>query len=96
MGNPAATLGSMHVCPKKRGKTPHVGGPVFAGEGSVTIGGLPAARVGDKLVCVGGPPDTVAAGSGSVTIGGKSAARMGDSTAHGGKIVAGVGSVLIG
>lgn len=95
MGKPAAVLGSMHVCPKKRGNTPHVGGPVCSGEGTVTIGGLPAARVGDKLVCVGGGIDKISSGSASVTIGGKPAARLGDSTAHGGKIVAGVPNILI-
>lgn len=59
------------------------------------IGGMPAARVGDKAVCTG-PPDTIAAGSSSVLIGGKPAARMGDTTAHGGVIAAGEATVLIG
>jgi uncharacterized Zn-binding protein involved in type VI secretion len=35
-------------------------------------------------------------GSSTVLIGGKPAARMGDSTAHGGTIVAGLATVLIG
>jgi uncharacterized Zn-binding protein involved in type VI secretion len=61
----------------------------------VLIVGLPAARVGDQLVCVG-PPDTIVKGSMSVTIGGMPAARMGDATAHGGTIVIGAPTVMIG
>ena len=86
----------MHTCPMVTGTVPHVGGPILpAGEPTVLIGGLPAARVGDKAVCTG-PPDTIASGSGTVLIGGSPAARMGDSTAHGGIIVAGEATVLIG
>ncbi|ELI6428475.1 PAAR domain-containing protein [Vibrio harveyi] len=95
MGKPAATVTSMHVCPKVTSKVPHVGGPVAVGSPNVKIGGLPAARKGDRLVCVG-PPDSINQGSGSVFINGKPAARMGDSTGHGGKIVIGNSTVLIG
>ena len=96
MGKPAARISDMHVCPKVNpGPSPHVGGPVAAGSGNVLIGGLPAARTGDMAVCVG-PPDSISQGSGSVMINGKPAARMGDSTSHGGKVVAGCPTVLIG
>ncbi len=95
MGKPAAVIGSFHVCPKKTGKILHVGGPIVAGSSNVFISGIPAARVGDKLVCIG-PPDSISAGSSSVKINGKPAARAGDSTAHGGKVVSGIPSVLIG
>jgi len=61
----------------------------------VLIGGQPAARVGDMLVCVG-PPDVIALGSFTVLIGGQPAARMGDITAHGGTIVLGLPTVMIG
>ena len=54
-----------------------------------------AARVGDMLVCTG-PPDTIIKGSATVMIGGMPAARMGDTTAHGGTIVAGCPTVIIG
>lgn len=86
----------MHVCPMVTGTVPHVGGPV-AGPGSPTvlIGGMPAAVVGDMCVCTG-PPDTIVKGSATVLIGGKPAARMGDTTAHGGSIVAGQPTVMIG
>lgn len=96
MGAPAARITDMHVCPMTTGPVPHVGGPILpAGEPTVLIGGMPAARVGDMATCVG-PPDSIVAGSGTVLIGGMPAARMGDSTAHGGTIVAGEPTVLIG
>ncbi|MDI3290302.1 PAAR domain-containing protein [Polyangium sp. 15x6] len=86
----------MHVCPKvEPGPVPHVGGPVVVGEPTVFIGFQPAARVGDKLVCVG-PPDSVSRGEPTVRIGGKHAARIGDPTSHGGIIVKGCPTVLIG
>ncbi len=96
MGKPAAVLGNPHICPKFRGKVPHVGGPIIAGSGNVLIGGMPAARKGDKLICGVGTPDSIKAGSSSVKINGKPAARLGDSTSHGGIIVAGNPTVLIG
>ncbi len=96
MGQPAARAGDMHVCPMVTGIVPHVGGPVLPpGCPTVLIGSMPAARVGDMLVCVG-PPDVIAMGSVTVMIGGQPAARMGDMTAHGGSIVVGLPTVLIG
>jgi uncharacterized Zn-binding protein involved in type VI secretion len=96
MGQPAARLTDMHVCPMVTGVVPHVGGPISApGAPTVLIGGLPAARVGDMAVCVG-PPDVIALGCFTVLIGGMPAARMGDMTAHGGAIVLGYPTVLIG
>jgi uncharacterized Zn-binding protein involved in type VI secretion len=77
------------------GGVPHVGGPVLQGEPTVLIGGMPAARAGDMLAC-SGSTDTIAMGSSTVMIGGKSAARMGDITAHGGSIVIGEPTVIIG
>ncbi len=65
------------------------------GEPTVLIGGVPAARVGDMVTCVG-PPDSIAMGSSTVLIGGMPAARMGDSTAHGGSIALGCPTVQIG
>ena len=93
---PAARVGDMHVCPMVTGAVPHVGGPALPpGAPTVLIGGMPALRVGDMLTCTG-PPDTVVAGSATVMIAGMPAARMGDSTAHGGTILAGEPTVLIG
>ena len=96
MGMMSARIGDMHVCPAVNpGPVPHVGGPISVGAPTVLIGKMPAARVGDMCVCVG-PPDTIAAGSATVLIAGMPAARMGDSTAHGGSIVVGCPTVLIG
>lgn len=92
----AARINDMHVCPMVTGTVPHVGGPILpAGEPTVLIEGMPAARVGDMALCTG-PPDTIAMGSTTVFIGGMPAARMGDTTAHGGTIVIGAPTVLIG
>jgi uncharacterized Zn-binding protein involved in type VI secretion len=86
----------MHVCPMVTVLVPHVGGPILPpGEPTVLIGGLPAARVGDMATCVG-PPDTIVMGSTTVLIGGMPAARLSDTTAHGGTIVGGCPTVLIG
>lgn len=96
MGMPASRIGDMHVCPKVNpGPVPHVGGPMVVGAPTVIIGGMPAARVGDMCVCVG-PPDSVSKGSGTVIISGKPAARLGDSTSHGGVLVVGYPTVLVG
>jgi len=46
-------------------------------------------------VCAG-PPDVIALGSFTVLIVGQPAARIGDMTAHGGAIVLGLPTVLIG
>lgn len=96
---PAARLTDMHTCPMQTPGVPpipHVGGPIVGpGQPNVLIGGMPAAKVGDSLVCVG-PPDSIVKGSATVMIGGTPAARMGDSTAHGGTIVAGAPTVMIG
>ena len=93
---PAARASDMHVCPMVTGTVPHVGGPALPpGEPTVLIGGMPALRVGDMLTCTG-PPDVVAAGSGTVMIGSMPAARLGDSCAHGGSIVLGCFTVMIG
>ena len=86
----------MHVCPMVTGIVPHVGGPILpAGCPTVLIGGMPAARATDMCTCVG-PPDVILPGSATVMIGGMPAARMGDPTAHGGSIVLGEFTVMIG
>jgi uncharacterized Zn-binding protein involved in type VI secretion len=96
MSQPAARLTDMHTCPMVTGIVPHVGGPIVGpGVPTVLIANLPAAVVGDMVTCVG-PPDTIVKGSATVLIGGKPAARMGDQTAHGGVIVVGAPTVLIG
>lgn len=95
MGLPAARITDMHVCPMFTGLVPHVGGPVAMGLPTVLTCVMPQARVGDMCVCVG-PPDAIAMGSFTVLVGGMPAARMGDLTVHGGTIVMGAPTVLIG
>lgn len=93
---PAARIADMHTCPLSNGPVPHVGGPITGPSvPNVLVGGMPAAVVGDMCVCVG-PPDAIVMGSGTVLIGGRPAARMGDMTAHGGVIVQGFPTVMIG
>ncbi|GAA4316864.1 PAAR domain-containing protein [Mucilaginibacter gynuensis] len=76
--------------------SPHTGGPILPpGAPTVLIGGSPAATVGNMCTCAG-PPDSITKGSATVMIGGSPAARMGDMTAHGGSIMAGCPTVLIG
>jgi len=100
MGKPAARVADMHTCPMVTPAVPpmpHVGGPsCLPGCPTVLIGGLPAARVGDMATCVGPPDVIIPPGSPTVLIGGMPAARMGDQTAHGGVIVVGCPTVLIG
>ena len=89
----------MHVCPMVTPGVPpipHVGGPILpAGCPTVLIGFMPAARVTDMATCVG-PPDVIVKGSTGVLIGNMPAARIGDMTAHGGNIVVGCPTVMIG
>lgn len=95
MGQPAARMGDMHTCPMVTGIVPHVGGPILIGCFTVLTGSLPQARVTDMCVCVG-PPDMINKGSATVRVCGQPAARMGDMTTHGGVIVLGLPTVLIG
>ncbi len=93
---PAARVGDMHICPMVTGVVPHVGGPILPPCcPTVLIGMMPAARVGDMAICVG-PPDVIATGSMTVLIGGQPSARIGDMTVHGGVIVLGYPTVIIG
>src|SRR5262249_25075907 len=96
MGQPAARVGDPHVCPMVTGVVPHVGGPILPpGCPTVLIGGMPAARATDMAVCAGGPDVLVPCGS-TTLIGSMPAARMGGVTAHGGSIVMGCPTVLVG
>ncbi|HUZ63086.1 MAG TPA: PAAR domain-containing protein [Acetobacteraceae bacterium] len=95
MGQPAARMTDMHVCPAVTGIVPHVGGPIVKGLPTVLTCSLPQARATDQAVCVG-PPDMIAKGSATVLVGSLPAARMGDNCGHGGVIVLGAPTVLIG
>lgn len=91
---PAARISDHHTCPAVD-PPPHVGGPISSGAPTVLIGYQPAARVGDTATCVPAV-DSIAKGEPTVVICGADAARVGDATAHGGVVVAGCPTVLIG
>ena len=99
----AARLTDFHVCPMQTPAVvpiPHVGGPVIVPAApNVLIGGLPAAGAGSMCTCVG-PPDTIlpscTGARARVMVGGRPIAAVGDMTAHGGSIVVGCFTVLIG
>ncbi|MCP4711970.1 MAG: hypothetical protein GY869_25395, partial [Planctomycetes bacterium] len=96
MSLPAARVGDHHICPMFDGPKPHVGGPILPpGCLTVLVGGVPAARQGDKALCVG-PPDTIVGGDPTVLIGGKPAARLSDMTMHGGMILKFCPTVFMG
>jgi uncharacterized Zn-binding protein involved in type VI secretion len=96
---PAARVGDLHTCPMITPGTPpipHVGGPIMpAGEPTVMIGGMPAARMSDKATCVG-PPDVIVMGSVNVHTGNIMQARQTSTTAHGGLVSVGFPTVMIG
>ncbi|MBT3376050.1 MAG: PAAR domain-containing protein [Lentisphaerae bacterium] len=97
---PAARVGDMHACPMQTPGTPpipHVG-ELFTRPGVPPRANRRYAGCGDQGHghLHTGPPDAIAKGSATVPAGGRSAARMGDSTAHGGAIVVGSPTVLIG
>jgi uncharacterized Zn-binding protein involved in type VI secretion len=79
----------MHTCPIPG----HGGGPVATGVPSVIIGGQVSATVTSSCSVCG---SLIATGSPTVIIGGNLAARLGDSTNHGGVVVQGCPTVLIG
>ena len=94
----AARIGDMHVCPMQTPPVPipHVGGPITSpipGKPCL-IGNMPAAGQNSMCVCVG-PPDMVIAVR-NVLVNNIPLARMGDSTVHGGSIVIGCPTVLVG
>lgn len=93
---PAARITDNHLCPMTGPAGPHTGGPVLSGEPTVLIANQPAARTGDKLDCKGPVDDAIAQGEPTVLINNKPAARLGDATDHGGAIVVGCPTVLIG
>jgi uncharacterized Zn-binding protein involved in type VI secretion len=109
MGQPAAVLGDMVVCPLQTptpgGPVPHVGAPLMpmGPPPTVLAMGKPIATMGGvQNLCTtpAGPlPNPFPApGSPKVLVGGKPALRVGDSGAHPGSKITGPGAatVLIG
>ncbi len=96
MPMPAAVmLISLQTCPMSTLVVPHVGGPIIMGAPNVIVGVMPAACVGDMGLCIG-PPNVIAKGSATVIINNRPAARMTDKMAHGGSVVLGFPTVIIG
>lgn len=88
----------MHVCQMVApGPCPHVGGPILApGVPTILTCGLPVAPApGNPIICCC-VPDMTLKGSTTVTVGGRMWVRMGDSTAHGGTVIVGAPTVLVG
>lgn len=96
MHRPAARVADMHTCPASVGPVPHVGGAVLSAPApTVLAGGLPLAGAGSLAGCVGAL-GAVLSGSATVFVGGRPVARAGDATAHGGVLVGGSPTVLVG
>ena len=87
-----STAGTVAVA-QERPANPPPGAPgvVTEGSGNVSVGGLPAARKGDRTDGDG----AIVEGSSNVFINGKPAATMGDRTGCGGVTVGGGGGVFI-
>lgn len=99
-GKPAARQGDQHECPAE---VPglgldHTGGPILPPNATKTeIGGAAAARLGDSADCQWTVLNaTIVEGAMPVPIGGSPAARKTDATSHGGKVLQGEPTVLIG
>lgn len=93
---PAARVTDMHVCPLLTVLVPHVGGPIIPPCAITVITGMmPQARITDMAICVG-PPDMIIKGSMTVLVMNLPAARILDNTVHGGMIITGYPTVLIG
>lgn len=108
MGNPVASLISMHKCDMPDAAGTHVEIPIFfPGSTKVKVFKMNAGVQGDMTLCLhriptpAGPvpipmPNTIQKGSMKVKFGGKPAAREKDMMAHGGKISKGIPLVKIG
>jgi len=92
---PASRISDMHVCPMVTGVVPHVGAAIVKGEFTVLIGNKPPARSADTVTCTG-PPDTIVKGSTSTLVGSMPQARVSDTCAHGGSLILGEFTVLVG
>ncbi|MGK0365070.1 MAG: putative Zn-binding protein involved in type VI secretion [Saprospiraceae bacterium] len=99
----AARLSDMHICPMQTPAVvpiPHVGGPIVQPSApTVLIGGMPAACAGAMCTCIGPPDVILPATTGArarVLVNKLPLAAMGDMTAHGGTIIIGCPTVLIG
>lgn len=87
----AARRGDHHLCPV------HTGDDIVAPcAPTILIGGQPAARLTDLVICIGGPLDIIQTGEPTVLLSGQQAARFSDGTNHGGLVDEGCPTVIIG
>lgn len=94
---PAARILDMVACPMFTGPAPHVAAPILLNFSTNTlIGMLPAAKLFSQALCQGAIPNPIIKGSSGVMINSLPAARMGDNAAHGGAIIIGCPTVIIG
>lgn len=95
-GRPAVRVTDRHVCPFSDGPVPHVGGAVVSAPApEVLAAGLPLAAAGSLVGCEGAL-GFVLSGSATVLVAGQPVARVGDAAAHGGMLVGGAPTVLVG
>jgi uncharacterized Zn-binding protein involved in type VI secretion len=92
---PISLKGHHHTCPASCGSKAHEGGPITGGHDIVKVNGIPVALVGDACAC-SCATDTITSGAALFTVNGIQVAINGSATAHGGVVVAGDGSVMIG
>ena len=100
MSAPCARIGDFHACPMVTPSVPpvpHVGRPVAPPcVVNVLVGKMPAAPMGNMAICAG-PPDVLVKGSATVMVGKRPCVRIGiDTTAHGGAVVVGCFTVIVG
>lgn len=100
---PAARSTDPILCEKHKVPPLPVGGGMISPpdtKRTVMIGMLPAAREGDKVMCIPGGEESILKGEPSVRIEGKPAARMSDPTGQKkvstGRILSGCPTVFIG
>jgi uncharacterized Zn-binding protein involved in type VI secretion len=94
MSRPIAHLISRHTCAKPGHEGARMIGP---GEPTVLVAGIPVARYSDMARCLGTPEiDALSLGAPTVFIGKLPAGRLGDPSLHGGLLVTGETSVLVG
>lgn len=72
------------------------GGAVVSGSTATDVGGIPLARVGDKVVCSAHGPTVIVTGDPTLIIDGQPVARHGDQTACGATLVSGQAQAFVG
>ena len=98
---PIARITDMTICPMVTPDPipiPHIGGPIVGSPAPVNVlaGFLPVARITDLAVCVSPIPPIIVEGSVTVLACDLPISRMGDMTDHGGVIMLGDFTVLVG